>query len=63
MFINDSPHTQDAETVAAGLAKASAGAIRTGVYHSDVPDKQKEALHRRWRAGEVKVVCATIGER
>lgn len=39
----------------------SNGQIKTGVYHSDVPDKQKEALHMKWRRGDVSVVCATIG--
>lgn len=39
----------------------SAGAIKTGVYHADVQDADKEALHKQWREGKVKVVCATIG--
>ena len=52
---------QDAETVAAGLTESSNGKIRTGVYHAEVADGKKEELHQRWRKGEVKVVCATIG--
>ena len=52
---------QDAETVAQGLSDITNGQIRTGVYHSDVKDGAKEDLHRRWRKGHVKVVCATIG--
>ncbi|KAI0777314.1 P-loop containing nucleoside triphosphate hydrolase protein [Trametes elegans] len=51
---------KDAEQVAEALHKESGGKVLTGVYHADVPDAQKEALHRRWRDGEVKVVCATI---
>ncbi|KLO09213.1 ATP-dependent DNA helicase [Schizopora paradoxa] len=51
---------KDTETVAQGLSKASGGKIRTGVYHADVGDGAKESLHKRWRNGEVKVVCATI---
>jgi superfamily II DNA helicase RecQ len=53
---------QDAETVAAGIAETSGGNIKTGIYHSDVGDKEKETLHKRWRKGEIQVVCATIGE-
>lgn len=53
---------QDAETVATTLQEESKGRIRTGVYHADIPDAQKEGLHRQWRAGSVQVVCATIGK-
>jgi ATP-dependent DNA helicase Q1 len=53
---------QDAENVAEELHTYSRGQIKTGVYHADVPDSQKESLHVRWRKGEIKVVCATIGE-
>lgn len=52
---------QDAETVATSLQEESKGRIRTGVYHANVPDAQKEGLHRQWREGSVQVVCATIG--
>jgi superfamily II DNA helicase RecQ len=31
------------------------------VYHADVNDAQKERLHVKWRSGEIRVVCATIG--
>ncbi|KAJ1299658.1 hypothetical protein OPQ81_009110 [Rhizoctonia solani] len=51
---------KDTETVAEGLASCSKGAIRTGVYHADIGDYEKESLHIRWRNGEVQVVCATI---
>ncbi|KAG8216338.1 ATP-dependent DNA helicase [Butyriboletus roseoflavus] len=51
---------KDAETVATSLQEQSKGRIRTGVYHADVPDAQKEGLHRQWRDGSVQVVCATI---
>ncbi|KAG8810526.1 hypothetical protein FRC17_002895 [Serendipita sp. 399] len=51
---------KDAESVATGLSEVSNGKIRTGVYHADIADNEKERLHRRWRSGEVKVVCATI---
>ncbi|KZT36494.1 ATP-dependent DNA helicase [Sistotremastrum suecicum HHB10207 ss-3] len=50
----------DAEDTASGLAKASGGIIKTGVYHSACDQRDKERLHQRWRAGEVKVICATI---
>ena len=52
---------QDAANVAEGLFTKSEGKIRTGIYHSDVNDKQKHDLHRQWRKGTIKVVCATIG--
>ncbi|KAH9930482.1 ATP-dependent DNA helicase [Epithele typhae] len=50
----------DAEEVAKSLMELSEGKIKTGVYHADVKDTEKEALHNRWRDGKVKVVCATI---
>lgn len=52
---------KDAEGVAAGLSEVSNGSIRTGVYHADVGDQEKERLHKKWRSGDVQVVCATIG--
>jgi ATP-dependent DNA helicase Q1 len=54
--------SQDAETVATSLQDVSNGRIRTGVYHADVADGQKEGLHRQWRDGSIQVVCATIGK-
>ncbi|KAH7912757.1 P-loop containing nucleoside triphosphate hydrolase protein [Hygrophoropsis aurantiaca] len=51
---------KDAETTAEALGTISKGAIKTGVYHSDVPDDIKERLHTLWREGTVQVVCATI---
>ena len=48
--------------MAEALTTLSEGVIKTGVYHADVPDARKEMLHRQWREGRVKVVCATIGE-
>lgn len=54
---------KDAEIVAVGVQEASNRRVRTGVYHADVGDGEKERLHRRWRKGEVQVVCATIGQR
>ncbi|EJU00640.1 ATP-dependent DNA helicase [Dacryopinax primogenitus] len=51
---------KDTQTVADGIAQASKGKIRTGVYHADVEDAEKEGIHRRWRTGQVQVVCATI---
>ena len=53
---------QDAENVAKGLTEQSGGLIRTGVYHAFIDDEKKLDLHKRWREGEVKVVCATIGK-
>lgn len=51
---------KDAETVATGIQQVSGDQIRTGVYHADIGDGEKERLHKKWRSGEVKVVCATI---
>ncbi|KAH7925066.1 ATP-dependent DNA helicase [Leucogyrophana mollusca] len=51
---------KDAEFVAESLRNVSNDAIKTGVYHSEVPDVQKEQLHTLWRKGTVQVVCATI---
>lgn len=31
------------------------------MYNAAVADKDKQQLHIAWRAGLVKVVCATIG--
>ncbi|CAK5264893.1 unnamed protein product [Mycena citricolor] len=54
-------HTKkDAEKVAEGLKAESGGKIKTGVYHAERGDQEKETLHRRWRKGDVQVVCATI---
>lgn len=53
--------SKDTESVSAGLEEVSNGKIRAGVYHADVADSAKERLHKRWRSGEVQVVCATIG--
>jgi ATP-dependent DNA helicase Q1 len=39
----------------------SEGRIKTGVYHAEIKASDKEKLHERWRLGEVKVMCATIG--
>ncbi|KAJ7487448.1 ATP-dependent DNA helicase [Mycena galericulata] len=51
---------KDAERVADGLQQQSEGKIRTGVYHAERKDNDKEALHRQWRKGAIQVVCATI---
>ncbi|KZT18931.1 ATP-dependent DNA helicase [Neolentinus lepideus HHB14362 ss-1] len=51
---------KDAATVAQELYDASGEKIRTGVYHADIPELDKERLHKRWRKGEIQVVCATI---
>lgn len=51
---------KDAEGVAENLQGWSSGRIKTGVYHSEIPDAQKELIHKRWREGTVQVVCATI---
>ncbi|KAG6820211.1 hypothetical protein H0H93_003865 [Arthromyces matolae] len=51
---------KDTETVAQGLKDLSEGKIKTGVYHGDRPDHEKETLHHAWRRGTIKVVCATI---
>ena len=39
----------------------SEGRIKTGVYHAEIKDRDKEELHESWRLGKVKVICATIG--
>ncbi|KAL1742466.1 P-loop containing nucleoside triphosphate hydrolase protein [Schizophyllum fasciatum] len=51
---------QETETVAEGLRSKSGGKIRTGVYHADKADNEKESLHVQWRTGRIQVVCATI---
>ncbi|KAF8886803.1 P-loop containing nucleoside triphosphate hydrolase protein [Infundibulicybe gibba] len=51
---------KDAEDVAQKLNSFSNNRIKTGVYHSERSDDQKEALHSAWRKGAIKVVCATI---
>nr|GAT44070.1 ATP-dependent DNA helicase [Mycena chlorophos] len=51
---------KDAERVAEGIMKESGGKIKTGVYHAERRDEEKEKLHLQWRRGDVKVVCATI---
>lgn len=48
--------------MADSLSALSEGQIKTGVYHADVLEPHKETLHRQWREGRVKVVCATIGK-
>ncbi|THU95817.1 ATP-dependent DNA helicase [Dendrothele bispora CBS 962.96] len=50
----------DTEKLAEALEKLSNKKIKTGVYHADKSDREKEDLHRKWRDGHVKVVCATI---
>ncbi|KIY65535.1 ATP-dependent DNA helicase [Cylindrobasidium torrendii FP15055 ss-10] len=37
-----------------------AAGIRTGFYHADKKDGEKEHLHEQWHRGEIQVVCATI---
>ncbi|KXN84458.1 Mediator of RNA polymerase II transcription subunit 34 [Leucoagaricus sp. SymC.cos] len=51
---------KNTETVAQELQELSGGKIRTGVYHSDRQENEKSELHAAWRAGKIKVVCATI---
>ena len=53
---------QDTEDIAAGVSKGSNGKIKTGVYHAKIDDAQRMRLHKKWREGEVQVVCATIGK-
>lgn len=43
------------------LQQISNGKIRTGFYHADKQDADKERLHAQWHKGIIKVVCATIG--
>lgn len=52
---------KDTENVSKQLKEDSGGAIKTGVYHSEVQDRAKEELHKDWRTGKIQVVCATIG--
>ncbi|KAF9031692.1 ATP-dependent DNA helicase [Hymenopellis radicata] len=51
---------KDTETVAEELQKISNGKIRTGFYHADKKDGEKDKLHTDWHKGTIKVVCATI---
>lgn len=30
------------------------------MYHADVPDADKQEIHRKWRSGKIHCVCATI---
>ncbi|KAF8156587.1 P-loop containing nucleoside triphosphate hydrolase protein [Crassisporium funariophilum] len=52
--------TKDTEVVAQKLREISGGKIKTGIYHSKIADAEKENLHKSWRRGIIKVVCATI---
>ncbi|KAH6906055.1 ATP-dependent DNA helicase [Coprinopsis sp. MPI-PUGE-AT-0042] len=51
---------KDCETVADEVHRVSESKIRTGVYHASIGASEKLKLHNDWRAGKVKVVCATI---
>ncbi|EDR06895.1 uncharacterized protein LACBIDRAFT_165891, partial [Laccaria bicolor S238N-H82] len=51
---------KESEIVAQQLKELSQNRIRTGTYHADVAAAQKESLHKAWRNGSVRVVCATI---
>lgn len=51
---------KDTHTVADALRRLSDGRIRTGVYHADVDEADKQRVHADWRTGRVTVVCATI---
>ncbi|WVN90067.1 uncharacterized protein L203_105302 [Cryptococcus depauperatus CBS 7841] len=51
---------RDATNVADELFQWSEGNIKTGVYHAEVSDDQKEALHIEWRKGKINCICATI---
>ncbi|OCH86014.1 ATP-dependent DNA helicase [Obba rivulosa] len=51
---------KETETVAAKLYASSNGMIKTGYYHADLPPEKRAQLHKQWRLGTVKVVCATI---
>ncbi|CAO1613109.1 unnamed protein product [Parajaminaea phylloscopi] len=51
---------KDTEVMAGALEELSEGRIKAGCYHADVDDREKHRVHLRWRAGQVRVVCATI---
>jgi ATP-dependent DNA helicase Q1 len=51
---------KESETVAESVMQTSQGGIRCAAYHSDMPDGEKKAVHRRWRQNEISVVVATI---
>ena len=51
---------KDTHTLAHAIAQLSHGRIRTGVYHSDLDEAEKQNVHRLWRTGDISVVCATI---
>ena len=59
---NSNSMKKDAEGVAEELHALSDGKIKTGVYHADRHDREKDGLHVAWRKGTIKVVCATIGK-
>lgn len=50
----------DTEAVAKGLREASEGKVKTGTYHAGMEDWEKQRIHKDWRRGKIKVVCATI---
>ncbi|KIY65210.1 ATP-dependent DNA helicase [Cylindrobasidium torrendii FP15055 ss-10] len=47
---------KQAEEVATSLQEAG---IKTGFYHAEKEEHEKESLHGQWRRGEIKVICAT----
>lgn len=51
---------KDTHAVADALRQHSGGRLRTGVYHADLDEAEKQRVHADWRAGRVAVVCATI---
>ncbi|EKM76430.1 hypothetical protein AGABI1DRAFT_78494 [Agaricus bisporus var. burnettii JB137-S8] len=51
---------KDSENVARELQEFSDNKIKTGIYHSERADSEKAKLHKDWRDGNIKVVCATI---
>ncbi|KAF9969477.1 hypothetical protein BGZ73_008151 [Actinomortierella ambigua] len=51
---------KDTHAFADGVHAASNGMITTSAYHADVGEQEKEFIHEQWRAGSVRIVCATI---
>ncbi|RUP47746.1 hypothetical protein BC936DRAFT_145380 [Jimgerdemannia flammicorona] len=51
---------KDTQSVADGIAKESKGVIKSGVYHADLPEDQKERIHKLWRENRLHVIVATI---
>lgn len=51
---------KECDHLATALNEFEGGVLKCAVYHSDVSSRDKESIHRKWKEGSVRVVCATI---